>query len=142
MQNKLTPPPGGEGLETRMADKPMLITRARSMRREPSRAEAAVWELVRANQLGAKFRRQHPVEGYIADFACVEARLVVELDGGQHLEAIDAIRTACLEVRGYHVLRFWNNDVLTQIEAVLAMIHQVLASRPHPNPSPAIRRGA
>jgi very-short-patch-repair endonuclease len=116
---------------------------ARSLRRRMTDAELRLWFQLRNRAfIGYKFRRQHPIGPYIADFACVEARLVVELDGSRHLEAIDAIRTACLEIRGYHVLRFWNNDVLTQIEAVLAMIHQVLASRLHPNPSPASRRGA
>ena len=85
--------------------------------------------------MGVKFRRQHPAEGYIADFYCLEARLVVELDGGGHAEEsqerYDAERTVALERAGIRVLRFWNTDVLQNAEGVLEMI--LAALRP---PSP------
>src|SRR5688572_15622437 len=99
-----------------MADKPTLITRARAMRKGQSRAESAVWEIVRANRLGVKFRRQHPVEDYIADFACIEARLIVEVDGLSHDIAgqrdYDEERTRVLAVAGWRVLRVRDSDVL------------------------------
>lgn len=78
-----------------------------------------------------KFRRQHPVEGYVVDFVCLEAQLIIEVDGGQHAEAIadaDARRTRTLEVEGYRVLRFWNDEVLTRTDDVLATIHAALTS--------------
>jgi very-short-patch-repair endonuclease len=84
-----------------MADKAMLITRARSMRTQPSRAERAVWEIVRGGKLGAKFRRQHPIAGFIADFACIDAKLIVEVDGLSHDDevqrAYDHARTQALK---------------------------------------------
>ena len=77
--------------------------------------------------MGWKFRRQHPVGPYIADFACVEGRLIVELDGSQHLsDPMDCARTSQLESHGYRVLRFWDNDALANTSAVLAVIYDVL----------------
>jgi primosomal protein N' (replication factor Y) len=76
--------------------------------------------------MGCKFHRQYPVGPYIVDFACVEHGLVVELDGGQHGEAKDAERNRHLDARGLRVLRFWNNDVFEQQEAVLAAIFDAL----------------
>jgi len=85
--------------------------------------------------MGVKFRRQHPVEGYIVDFYCLEARLVVELDGGGHVEEsqarYDAERTLALERAGIRVLRFWNPDVLQNVGGVLEMI---LAALKPPSP--------
>jgi very-short-patch-repair endonuclease len=77
---------------------------------------------------GAKFRFQAPVGPYVADFLCVDARLIVELDGGQHGEQVekDAARTKALEAAGYTVIRFWNNDVLANTEGVLKMIRLAL----------------
>ncbi|MBI4515665.1 MAG: endonuclease domain-containing protein [Deltaproteobacteria bacterium] len=99
--------------------------RSRALRREGSDAEAALWRRLRARRLaGAKFRRQHPIGPYFADFCCVEARLVVEIDGGQHAAAAgrDGARTACLAAHGFRVIRFWNHDVLEKTEAVLQAI--------------------
>jgi very-short-patch-repair endonuclease len=103
-------------------------------------AERVLWRYLRSRQRhGIKFRRQHPVGRYIADFACVDARLVVEIDGGQHSEqaAEDAHRTRVLQLRGYRVLRFWNNEVLDNLAGVVETIDAALMARlPPPRPSP------
>ena len=92
-------------------------------------AERALWQALRNRQLdGRKFRRQATVGPYIADFACIAARLIVECDGGQHaMSATDARRTAWLEAQGCRVLRLWNDDILTNLEGVLAVIAAALA---------------
>jgi len=98
-------------------------------------AERLLWSRLRRRQNhGRRFRRQHPIGPFIADFACTEAKLVIELDGGQHVERKDrdAARSRWLAQRGYRILRFWNNDVLTQIDAVL---HVVVAATQTPPPS-------
>ena len=79
---------------------------------------------------GVKFRRQHPIGSYIVDFCCPTLRLIVELDGGQHAEqnAADQARTCFLESRGYRVLRFWNNPVMTQWDDVLEEISSVVST--------------
>lgn len=92
-------------------------------------AEKLLWSHLRAGQLeGAKFVRQHPVGPYIVDFAARSARLVVEVDGGQHSAAADAPRTAYLQASGYQVIRFWNHEVLGNIEGVLETIRRELAN--------------
>jgi very-short-patch-repair endonuclease len=106
---------------------------ARGLRRDMTDAEAKLWPQLRGRQLqGVKFRRQMPIGRFVADFASVEAKLVIELDGGQHAEQVeaDAERSAAIEAAGFLVLRFWNNDVLTNIDGVLAEIASVLATRP------------
>ncbi|MFZ5512286.1 MAG: endonuclease domain-containing protein [Pseudomonadota bacterium] len=97
-------------------------------------AERKLWHRLRGEQPGVKFRRQHPFENYILDFVCLEKKLVVEVDGSQHAQAIagDAARTTALERAGFRVLRFWNNEVLEETEAVLERIMQELK-----NPSPS-----
>ena len=105
--------------------------RARQLRRDWTKAEARLWLSLRNRKLdGFKFRRQAPIDRYFADFACLEARLVIELDGGQHAEQIeyDLARTAVLEQCGFHVLRFWNHHVLTEVDGVLQEISAVLRS--------------
>ncbi len=95
--------------------------KARNLRKNQTDAEAALWKLVRAKQIqNLKFRRQHPIPPYIVDFVCIEKRLIIELDGGQHAEAInyDELRTKFLESKGYTVIRFWNNEALNNIEGV------------------------
>ncbi len=93
-------------------------------------AERVLWREVRNNRLGGhKLRRQHPLGPYIVDFCCEERRVVIEIDGGQHADsASDAIRTAWLESHGYRVVRFWNNEVLTNTQGVLAVFLATLES--------------
>ena len=104
-----------------------LLERARALRREATDAERLLWSLLRNRQfLGLKFRRQHPLRGYVLDFYCHEAKLGIELDGGQHAEpeqaARDAQRTRDLEEHGIRVVRFWNHEVLKETRAVLEAI--------------------
>ncbi len=102
--------------------------RARQLRRDQTPKERVVWRELRAGRLGLKFRRQWPVDGYVVDFVCFEARLIVELDGGQHAaedaRAYDAARTAVLEAGGFTVLRFWNSEVRQNLPGVLESIHR------------------
>lgn len=99
-------------------------------------AERRLWSALCDRRIaGHKFRRQHPVGPYILDFACVELRLAIEADGGQHADSVrDARRTAWLAGEGWRVLRFWNNDILGNIEGVAARIQEALEI-PHP-PTP------
>jgi len=100
-------------------------------------AERRLWLRLRDRRLqGHKFRRQHPLGPYVLDFFCEASKLVVEIDGSQHAnnEAKDATRTQWLEAHGCHVLRFWNNDVLTNIDGILTTI-LAAAEAPHPGAS-------
>ena len=111
-----------------------IIERARDLRKESTDVEKKLWNRLRDRQLlGYKFRRQHPVDSYILDFACEEAMLAIELDGGQHNDALhiahDARRTAVLEKSGWHVLRFWNNEVNENIEGILVRIAEALTRK-------------
>ena len=113
--------------------------RARELRKDMTLAERRLWSLLQARQLdGFRFRRQMPVGPYVADFACLETGLIIEVDGGQHLESLsDAARDHFLAGRGFRVLRFWNNDVLANLEGVRAVIARWLSEAcPHPNPPP------
>jgi ATP-dependent helicase HrpA/adenine-specific DNA-methyltransferase len=104
----------------------MASTFARALRQNPTDAESRLWRHLRGKQMeGIRFRRQQPIGPYIVDFFCAEARLIVEVDGGQHAEDSDT-RTRWLEARGYRVIRFWNNDVLSNTEGVLTMILRAL----------------
>src|SRR5579862_8968360 len=112
--------------------------RARSLRRTMTEAEKRVWQILRSHQMtGCKFRRQVPLGRYVADFVCHEARLVVEIDGGQHdpSSSAEIERTRFLEDEGYRVLRFWNNEVLTNLEGVYEVIAAELARTLKPSPS-------
>ncbi len=107
----------------------MVSRNARSLRANQTEAEALLWRRLRDRQLaGAKFRRQVPIGPYVADFVCYASKLVVELDGGQHAENVEAdtTRTAWLEDRGFRVLRFWNHDVLANPDGVLERILEAL----------------
>ena len=124
------------------------LARAQRLRREMTDAERKLWSALRNRQLeGAKFRRQQPIGPFIADFVCQERRLIVEADGGQHAEReFDGSRTAFLESKGYRVLRFWNNDILKNLDGVAQTIAAAL-STPHPaqaaleSPSPSRGEG-
>src|SRR5690348_4198882 len=114
------------------------MERAKALRRGQTDAEKKLWSRLRASQLGAKFRRQHPIGGYIADFCCIEQRLIVELDGGQHFEqrGYDLRRSQALEALGFRVLRFWNDDVLLRTDGVANAILLALKQPPPPPPPP------
>ncbi|MCY7355022.1 MAG: DUF559 domain-containing protein [Lysobacter sp.] len=109
----------------------------RKLRNSPTDAEGRLRRHLRGRQLdNCKFRRQHPFADYILDFACLERKLVVGLDGGQHAGAgnYDARRTAILEKAGFAVLRFWNNDIFENMDGVLELILQTLRDRVTPSP--------
>jgi very-short-patch-repair endonuclease len=124
------------------------LTKAQRLRRQLTDAERKLWSALRNRQLdGAKFRRQQPIGPFIADFVCQERRLIVEADGGQHAESTaDDRRTAFRESKGYRVLRFWNNDILSNLDGVAEVIAAAL-STPHParalreSPSPSRGEG-
>ena len=112
---------------------------ARSMRHDSTDVERKFRCVVRGRRFGGhKFKRQFPIGRYIVDFVCIEAKLVVELDGGQHgLQiAYDETRDKYLKARGFRVLRFWNTEFLTNKDGVLETLAWQLKSPPHPNPLP------
>jgi very-short-patch-repair endonuclease len=105
---------------------------ARKLRRDATDIERILWSRLRNRQLlGVKFRRQMPIEGYVADFGSLEAKVIVELDGSQHLDMqrADASRTRAIEAAGFVVLRFWNNDVNDNIDGVLTEIAAAIRHR-------------
>jgi very-short-patch-repair endonuclease len=107
----------------------LTINNARALRKRMTDAEQLLWRNLRSrNMSGLNFRRQHCIESFIADFACVEKKLIIEVDGGQHAEntAQDADRTAYLNSQGWTVMRFWNNEVLQTTEAVLEAIYNAI----------------
>jgi adenine-specific DNA-methyltransferase len=115
-------------------------------------AERSLWFALRNRRLGGhKFRSQSSIWPFVADFCCIEARLIVEVDGGQHSEANDARRTAALQEKGFRVIRFWNHDVLGNLDGVLQVILETLGGErlkeekeedPHLNPLPQAGEGA
>jgi very-short-patch-repair endonuclease len=138
-------------METRHRIHPAILTRAREMRHPQTVAETTLWHALRNRQIGFKFRRQHPIERFIIDFYCAEAKLLIEVDGESHLEpeqeVYDKARTKYLEELGYKVIRFTNNDVRYSIGAVVDQILQIVKIRiaelkasnltsPHPGPLP------
>ncbi|HSE11572.1 MAG TPA: endonuclease domain-containing protein [Rudaea sp.] len=123
-----------------MNERPLQF--AKAMRHQPTDAEAALWRQLCAGRLfGFKFKRQQPIGSYIVDFVCFEQRLVIEVDGGQHVEHAesDASRSNWLRGQGFHVLRFWNDEVLTREDDVLESI--LVALRANPSPQPLSRKG-
>lgn len=103
----------------------MSIQRARNLRKNLTPAERKLWQVLRRRQIASvRFRRQVPIGPYIADFCCLELRIIIEVDGGQHARQADADerRTRWLGDRGFTVVRFWNNDVLQNPDGVLARI--------------------
>jgi len=120
----------------------VLLQNAKSLRSNQTDAELKLWYHLRAHRfMGLKFKRQKPVGRYIADFVCTERMLVIELDGGQHAEQheYDATRDAWLRSEGFTVLRFWNNEVMQELESVLEKIQLALSPCPSPQPSPRMR---
>jgi very-short-patch-repair endonuclease len=119
--------------------------RARELRLNATDAERRLWYRLRRRQVsGYRFRRQVPIRGYIADFACIEAMLVIEVDGGQHAERprYDEERDRRIEAEGFRVLRFWDHEVLQETQAVLEEILRALeASCPHPGLPPQAGEG-
>jgi very-short-patch-repair endonuclease len=101
---------------------------AKSLRADMTDAERRIWSRLRREQLGCRFRRQHPLGGYVADFACLDLRLIIEIDGSQHMDhaSYDERRTAWLVQHGFRVLRFWSNDALSQTDAVVEQIFAVV----------------
>jgi len=130
---------GVECLSDSRRIKPERTDNARSLRSDMTLAERKLWQALRGKQLeDFRFRRQHPIGPYITDFACIAKLLAIELDGGQHQERreYDERRTEFLQSQGWRVLRYWNNDVLSNLEGVLASIVDVLTSTPPSQPSP------
>ena len=124
-----------------------MVSRARRLRREMSDAESKLWSELRGRRfVGCKFRRQRPVGAYIVDFVCYEPKLVIEIDGGQHgrreQSEDDRERTRWLSANGFKVIRFWNDEVLQNLDGVLEVILKEIDSLrqqgpPHrPGPSP------
>jgi very-short-patch-repair endonuclease len=107
------------------------------MRHEATEAESRLWSALRRNALGVKFRRQHVIDRFIVDFLCVDANLVIEVDGPVHLHSAghDAVRERHLRESGYRILRFTNEDVTERLDSVIQTIRAALAPHP-PAPSP------
>ena len=106
-----------------------IVAAARKLRRTSTDVERRLWHRIRDKQIeGFRFRRQRPVGRFIVDFICLDARLIVELDGGQHAENVahDKKRSAFLESLGYRVLRFWNNEVIENMDGVLERLREAL----------------
>jgi primosomal protein N' (replication factor Y) len=119
---------------------------ARGLRHNMTAAEQLLWKELRKYRLGRRFRRQFPIPPYIVDFACVEKRLIVEADGGQHARPGDHdLRDSELSRQGWRVLRFWNNEILANREGVLRTIVETLGpplkQSPHPDPPPLAGEG-
>ncbi len=113
----------------RLSGKVLARDKARVLRGDPSNAEQKLWEKLRGRRFqNLKFRRQYPIGSYVTDFCCIDAQLVIELDGGQHAEAVakDRERTRFIESAGFRVIRFWNEEALTEIESVLERIGQAV----------------
>ena len=112
--------------------------RSRELRLNATQAERRLWTQLSARKVaGVRFNRQFPIGPFICDFVSRSAKLVIEVDGGQHAVDVakDEARSAYLKARGYRVIRFWNNDVLERIEGVVAEIERVLSDMPSPDPS-------
>ncbi|MBU1425374.1 MAG: endonuclease domain-containing protein [Gammaproteobacteria bacterium] len=115
-----------------------MLDNAKALRSNQTEAELRLWYHLRAHRfMDLKFKRQKPIGSYIVDFVCVERMLIVELDGGQHSEQIeyDQRRDDWLRSQGYTVLRFWNNDVMQQLDGVLEQIRLTVIPEPSP-PAP------
>lgn len=133
--------PSGERVRVRGQRNDQLIANAKELRKNSTDAEKTLWNELRGRRFdNYKFRRQHDIDKYIVDFVCLDKKLIIELDGGQHNEesnlSYDEERTKYLEEKGYAVIRFWNNDINENLEGVLEVIKESLNNTPHPNPLP------
>jgi very-short-patch-repair endonuclease len=105
----------------------MTTALGKALRKRPTDAEQLLWKHLRLKQMeGLKFRRQQPIDNYIVDFVCLEKRIVIEVDGGQHAvqKEADIERDAYLRQQGFDVIRFWNNEILQNINGVLEVIRE------------------
>ena len=117
-----------------------MTRRARALRANMTLAERLLWRELRDSQLGSNFRRQHPIPPYVVDFVCVEARLIIEADGGQHAQPGEHdARDAELSRRGWRILRFWNNEIVENRAGVLQAIAEALRGDQF-TPTPALPR--
>jgi len=118
-----------------------LVNTAKTLRKSQTDAEKLLWKHLRAKQMeGLKFRRQQPIGNYVIDFICLEKSLVIEVDGGQHADnKKDEERDAWLKSEGFKVLRFWNNEVLTNMKGVLEVIRENCLN--HPPLTPPLKGG-
>ena len=116
------------------------VSRARDLRKRMTDAERKLWRMLKEHFRDWHFRKQVPLRHFIADFASHKAKLVVEVDGGQHDPSVDLPRTRAIQDEGYRLLRFWNNDVLGNPDGVWTMIDAALRDG-HPTPSPSPSRG-
>lgn len=125
----LSPPPLGEGWVGDTLYKiypPHLKKFAQDMRKNPTDAEKKFWSIIKNKQTGYKFRRQQAINSqYIADFICFELRLIIEIDGSQHCDNVnDTQRTLKMETEGFRIVRFWNNEVLQNLEGCYEILMQ------------------
>ena len=133
---EVSPLPAGE--RARVRGKPQK-SRPQQLRTNATEAEQRIWYFLRNRQFEQfKFRRQHSIGVYIVDFVCLEQKLIVEIDGGQHAERVqyDERRTNALRAKGFRLLRFWNNEVMQNTNAVLETILAEMNAGPSPLPSP------
>ena len=132
LRSATSPSEEGEELKGRRVKRTALAKNlAKRLRKQPTDAEKRLWYFLHKKQLdGLRFKRQEPIGKFVADFVCPSLRLVIEVDGGQHGIAVerDAVRTAWLEAQGYSVIRFWNNEVMDNIEGVLTTIREEVAA--------------
>jgi very-short-patch-repair endonuclease len=125
----------------------LVRDRARRLRRDMANAERALWRALRKGQLGGRSHRQFPIPPFVVDFACIEVRLIIECDGGQHADSrSDVQRDAYLRRQGWRILRFWNNNILNNLPGVTQTIAAVLGEQcetptPHPDPPPLAGEG-
>ena len=131
----------GVHMNARAPRKDERVPSARGLRRNMTAAERKLWNALRVAPIaGTHFRRQATIGPYFADFACHQTKLGIEVDGGSHGEknqlAVDTRRTAFLNSQGYCVLRFWNNDVLSNVEGVMMTIHKAIEDQQHPTVAP------
>ncbi len=137
--SKLAPSPAQQGKAGKGVRS--TVAAARKLRRNMTDVEQKLWDRLRDKQIEEfRFRRQRPMGRYVVDFVCQDAKLIVELDGGQHAGQVeaDAKRTEFLQSLGFEVMRFWNNDVVENIDGVLERIRERLLQHASSNPSPTL----